>query len=136
MRDGRRSGRWFHGRYRRQPWDAPSLNRSSLKHKEAAVTLTYPQRGGANVAREPSSFPAVPRGEPARRERWLWLGAAAAEVAGFGPGHVGAARAGQADQEPEGGDQRVRFRASSAPERAARALLLHCFWHRRRGVPS
>ncbi len=37
----------------------------------------------------------------------------------------------KAPKDPEGGDQRVRFRAGDAPERAAGAFRLHGLGHRR-----
>ena len=47
------------------------------------------------------------------------------------PHHVGAAQDGGPDQESQGRDQRVRFRAGDAQQRAARAFRLHGLGHRR-----
>ena len=49
------------------------------------------------------------------------------------PADVGAVRSGRPDQDPEGRDQRLRFRAGVPAERAAGAFRLHGGRHRRRG---
>ena len=54
-------------------------------------------------------------------------------VAAARPDGVGAAQSRQADRHPEGGHQRVRFRAGDGQERAAGAFRLHGVRHRRRG---
>ena len=46
---------------------------------------------------------------------------------------LGAARPRTSDRDPQGGHQRVRFRAGDAQERAAGAFRLHGVGHRRRG---